>query len=126
MRPNVELRPVVETTGTDIAWYTTLNIEYDTGTRAHTYDVDMRSGKQSTSLVNNSWNNTYSDMLSCKDILKKTDLTTGSESNNFRTSRITQVLLVYNLSVPTNIWGNIPWTSALKGTAVMKPTHYTQ
>jgi hypothetical protein len=126
MLPNVELRTAVETVGTDIAWYATVYIEHDAVTWAQSFDADQRKGQESASLFNNSWNNIYSVMLSCNDILKKTDPTTGSEPDNFWARGITQVLLAYNLAVTTDMWGDVPYTEALKGTANMKPKFDSQ
>jgi hypothetical protein len=126
MLPDVQVRSAFETAGTDIAWYATVYIEHDAGTWAQSYDADKRSSQQSASTFNNSWNNIYSVMLSCADIIKKTDATTGSEPDNFWARGIAQVLLAYNLSVTTDMWGDVPWTDALKGTAIMGPKYDSQ
>ena len=124
--PDVELRSAFETTGTDIAWYATVYIEHDAGTWAQSYDADQRSGQNSASLFNNNWDGIYSVMLALNDIIKKTDPATGSETDNFWARGIAQVLMAYNLAVTTDMWGDVPWTEALKGTAVMKPKYDSQ
>lgn len=124
--PDVELRSAFETTGTDIAWYATVYIEHDAGTWAQSYDADQRSAQNSASLFNNNWNNVYSVMLALSDIIKKTDPTTGTETDNFWARGIAQTLLAYNLAVTTDMWGDVPYTEALKGTANMKPKYDSQ
>lgn len=124
--PDVELRTAFETTGTDIAWYATVYIEHDAGTWGQSYDADQRSGQNSASLFNNNWNGIYSVMLALNDIIKKTDPTTGTETDNFWARGIAQTLMAYNLAVTTDMWGDVPWTEALKGTANMKPKYDSQ
>jgi hypothetical protein len=126
MLPDVELRSAFETTGTDIAWYATVYIEHDAGTWGQSADADQRVSQESSSLMNNSWTNLYSVMLSCKNIIDKTDTVTGSEPANFWARGIAQVLMAYNLAVTTDMWGEVPWTEALQGTAFRQPIYDSQ
>ena len=126
MLPDVELRTAFETTGTDIAWYATVYIEHDAGTWAQSKDADQRVSQESSSLFDNNWNGIYSLMMACNNIITKTDPTTGSEPDNFWARGIAQVLLAYNLAVATDMWGDVPWTEALKGAAKMQPKYDTQ
>jgi len=126
MLPDVELRTAFETTGTDMAWYATVYIEHDAGTWAQSADADKRVSQQSSSLMDNSWNNVYSLMMACNTIITKTDPATGTEPTNFWARGIAQVLLAYNLAVTTDMWGDVPWTEALKGASNMRPKYDTQ
>ena len=48
------------------------------------------------------------------DMLKKTDPETGDEVNPYARG-IAQILTAYNLAVLTDMWGEVPWTEAVKG-----------
>jgi len=126
MLPDVELRTAFETTGTDIAWYATVYIEHDAGTWAQSADADKRLSQESSSLFDNNWNSVYSVMMACNTIINKTDPATGSEPDNFWARGIAQVLLAYNLAVTTDMWGDVPWTEAMKGAESMRPKYDTQ
>lgn len=119
--PDAILKTAFETTGTDIAWYSTVYIEQSAGTWAQSVNADKRIGQNDASLFNNNWNSVYIVMNELADIIKKTDPTTGSEPDNFWARGIAQTLLAYNLAVTTDMWGDIPWTEALKGAAIMQP-----
>ena len=47
------------------------------------------------------------------DMIKKTDPATGEDNPYARA--IAQILTAYNLAVATDMWGEVPWTEALKG-----------
>ncbi len=124
--PDIILRSAFETAGTDIAWYSTVYIEQSTGTWGQSVDADKRISQNVSSLFNNNWSNVYSVMGSCNDIIKKTDPTTGSEKDNFWARGIAEVLLAYNLSVTTDMWGDVPYSEALKGLDNRKPKYDKQ
>ena len=124
--PDIELRSSFETAGTDIAWYATVYIEHSTGTWGQSVDADKRISQNVSSLFNNNWSSIYSVMESCNDVIKKTDPTTGTEKDNFWARGIAEVLLAYNLSVTTDMWGDVPWTEALKGLENRKPKYDKQ
>lgn len=119
--PDATLKTAFETTGTDIAWYATVYIEHSAGTWGQSVNADRRTGQNDASMLNNNWNNLYIVMNELADIVKKTDPTTGSEPDNFWARGIAQTLLAYNLAVATDMWGDVPWTEALQGAAIMQP-----
>lgn len=123
--PDVILKSAFETTGTDIAWYATVYIEHSAGTWAQSSDADKRVGQTSATLFNNNWVSLYDIMMILDDILKKTDLVTGTEVNPY-VHGIAQILTAYNLAVTTDMWGQIPWTEALKGAANLQPVYDNQ
>ena len=111
--------------GTDIAWYASTYIEHNTGQWGQHYDADRRLSQQSTSLLNNSWNNCYRIIGISRDILSKTS-ETGQEPSNFITRGITQILFAYNMAVVTDMWGDVPFDDAGLGTANLKPKYESQ
>jgi len=123
--PDVILKSAFETTGTDIAWYATVYIEHSAGTWAQSSDADKRVGQQDAALFNNNWVSLYDVMSILKDILTKTDPSAGSEVNPYARG-IAQILTAYNLAVATDMWGKIPWTEALKGSANLRPVYDNQ
>lgn len=123
--PDAILKSAFETTGTDIAWYATVYIEHSAGTWAQSSDADKRVGQTAATLFNNNWSSLYDVLMILDDIVKKTDPTTGSEVNPYARG-IAQILTAYNLAVCTDMWGQVPWTEALKGAAKLQPVYDKQ
>lgn len=119
--PDAILKTAVETTGTDIAWYATVFIEHSAGTWGQSNEADKRIGQEAGSVMNNSWNQLYDLLMILDDIIKKTDPVTGDD-NNLYARGIAQILTAYNLAVLTDMWGEVPWTEALKGAANLQPS----
>ena len=124
--PSIITQSAFESTGTDLAWYATVYCEHSAGTWGQSQEADQRIGQNSASLANNSWNNIYYVMLECKAIIDKTDPATGSEPDNFWARGIAQTLLAYNLAITTDMWGDIPYSEALKGALNVQPKFDTQ
>lgn len=124
--PSIIAQSAFESTGTDLAWYATVYCEHSAGTWGQSQEADQRIGQNSASLANNSWNNIYYVMLECKAIIDKTDPATGSEPDNFWARGIAQTLLAYNLAITTDMWGDIPYSEALKGAINVQPKFDSQ
>ncbi len=123
--PDAILKSAFETTGTDIAWYATVYVEQSAGTWAQSAQADKRVGQTAATLFNNNWNNLYDVLMILDDILKKTDPATGDEDNLYARG-IAQILTAYNLAVLTDMWGEVPWTEALKGAEILQPKYDKQ
>lgn len=123
--PDVILKSAFETTGTDIAWYATVYVEHSAGTWAQSANADKRIGQTAATLFNNNWGNLYDVLMILDDMLKKTDPTTGDEVNPYARA-VAQILTAYNLAVLTDMWGEVPWTEALKGAENLQPTYDKQ
>lgn len=112
--PSVVTETAFTTTGTDMAWYTSVFIEHNAGTHAQMRDADTRVGVTASSLMNNSWNAAYDNMMILQDIIKKCS-PGGSEPENTPALGIAQILMAYNLAIVTDMWGQAPFNEALKG-----------
>jgi hypothetical protein len=124
--PSIITQSAFESTGTDLAWYATVYCEHSAGTWGQSQEADQRIGQNSASLANNPWNNIYYVMLECKTVIEKTDTVTGSEPDNFWARGIAQTLMAYNLAITTDMWGDIPYSEALKGALNVQPKFDTQ
>ena len=124
--PDACLKSAYETTGTDIAWWTSVYIEHNAGTWAQSGDADQRIGQEDASLFNNNWNNLYDVMNICQDIIKITDPETGRESSNFGGRGVAQILMAYNLAVATDMWGEVPFSEAFQGADNLQPKYDKQ
>jgi hypothetical protein len=118
--PDVILKSAVQTTATDIAWYATVYIEQSAGTWAQSAEADKRVGQTAASLFGNSWDQQYDVLMICKDIISKTE-PDGTEPDNQFARGVAQLFTAYNLAVLTDMWGEVPWTEALQGAAVLQP-----
>jgi hypothetical protein len=123
--PDVILNSAFSTTGTDIAWYATVYIEHSAGTWAQSAQADKRVGQTASTLFNNSWNAIYDNLMVLDDMIKKTDPSTGDEDNLYARG-IAQILTAYNLAVLTDMWGEVPWSEAIKGAEILQPRYDKQ
>ncbi|TAM94714.1 MAG: SusD/RagB family nutrient-binding outer membrane lipoprotein [Chitinophagaceae bacterium] len=123
--PAATMETVFGTAGTDIAWYSSLFIEQSTGVDEQFYDADRRNGVTSASLMDNSWNSIYDNLMILNDMITKCS-PGGSEPDNKGTLGIAQILTAYNLAVLTDMWGDIPWSEALKGLGNVHPKYDSQ
>jgi hypothetical protein len=124
--PDLLLKSAFETTATDIAWYTTVYVEHAAGTWAQSADADRRIAQNSASLFNNSWNALYDVMNIAQTIIDKTDPVDGDEPDNFMARAIGQIMMAYNLSVATDMWGEVPYEEAMQGADNMTPSYQRQ
>ncbi len=120
------LKTAFETTGTDIAWYSSVYIEHSAGTWGQHASADKRVGQTSNSLMNNNWSSLYEVLKNLKFVLDKTDPINGTEPTNRWARGIAYVLTAYNLAVATDMWGEVPWTEALQGTIIKQPKYDKQ
>lgn len=123
--PTVIVESAFGTAGTDLAWYASVFVEHNAGTFGQLKDADKRTGASAASLFNNNWNSVYDNLMVLNDIIKKCSLD-GFESNNRATLGIAQVLTAYNLAIATDMWGQVPWTNAIKGPALLQPKYDKQ
>lgn len=115
---------VFGTTGTDLAWYSSLFVEQSAGADEQFYDADRRSSLTAASLVDNSWNAIYDNLMVLKDIRDKTGAT-GTEPNPALLG-MSQVLTAYNLAIATDMWGDVPWSEAIMGSENVHPKYDSQ
>jgi hypothetical protein len=123
--PDAILKSAFETTGTDIAWYATVYIEHSAGTWGQSVDADKRIGQTAASLFNNNWNSLYDLLNELRVMIEKTSPGGEEESNTFVLG-VAHILTAYNLAVLTDMWGEVPWTEALKGSENLQPSYDKQ
>lgn len=122
--PSAIVETVFGTTGTDLAWYSSLYSEQSAGVDEQFYDADRRNGITASSLVDNSGNAIYDNLSVLKDMIDRTS--PGGRDPNPALLGISQILTAYNLAIATDMWGDIPWTNALQGLTDVHPTYDTQ
>jgi hypothetical protein len=75
--------------------------------------------------VNNLWGSVYAEMLVNAAIMIKKAQTEGSESPNYE--GVAQVLTATTLGISTDLWGDIPYSEALKGDEnILSPVYDSQ
>jgi hypothetical protein len=107
--------------GTDFAFYASIYIEHNTGIFGQFYNAEIRSGEPTSSTTyNNPWNSTYQNLYSLKLIIGKCS-EGGSESGNWHTLGMAQVLTAYNLAIVTDLMGDVPWSEAIQPGVIFTP-----
>ncbi len=71
--------------------------------------------------ANASWSSTYSVLQNLNILMSKADA-----NKNYNYSAISRILTALVLGIATDAWGDIPYTEALKGTAVLTPKYDKQ
>jgi Starch-binding associating with outer membrane len=105
----------------DFAFYASVYIEHNVGIWNQFYNAEIRVvGPTSSATYNNTWNATYSNLYNLKIIIEKCS-EGGSESGNYHTLGIAQVLSAYNLAILTDMMGDVPWSEALKPGEIFTP-----
>lgn len=122
--PSAVIETVFGTTGTDLAWYSSVFTEQSAGVDEQFYDADRRNGVNAASLADNSWNSIYDNLSVLKDIITRTS--PGGSNPNPALLGMAQVLTAYNLAVTTDMWGDVPWSEALKGSGNVHPKYDKQ
>jgi len=123
--PAVEVATAFGTTGTDLAWYSSVYIEHNAGTFGQLMTADERLQLQDGSLFDNNWNSIYNNLLALKDIREKCGKG-GPEQFNVNILGIAQILTAHDLAMVTDMWGQAPWTEALKGSQLKEPKYDKQ
>jgi hypothetical protein len=102
------------TTGGDFALYASLYIEHNVGIWDQFFQAEIRTtGPTSSSTYNNSWSSIYANLHALKKIITKCS-DGGSESGNYHTLGIAEILTAYNLAFLTDGMGDVPWSKALQ------------
>lgn len=122
--PSAIVETVFGTTGTDLAWYSSVYTEQSAGVDEQFYDADRRNGITASSLVDNSWNALYDNLSVLKDMINRT--APGARDQDPALMGVAQVLTAYNLAIAADMWGDIPWTDALKGLDNTHPKYDSQ
>ncbi|MBN9351518.1 MAG: SusD/RagB family nutrient-binding outer membrane lipoprotein [Chitinophagaceae bacterium] len=122
--PSAIVSTVFGTAGTDLAWYSSVYTEQSAGVDEQFYDADRRNGITASSLMDNVWNSTYNNLGVLKDIISRTS--SGGSNPSPAMLGIAQVLTAYNLAIVTDMWGDVPWSDALKGSGNVHPKYDKQ
>jgi hypothetical protein len=112
--PQVTVETAFAVSGTDLAWYSSVFVEHTTGVHGQLETADKRTGINST-IGNNSWNSLYSVALANLKIIIERGSEGGKEEGYWNAVGIAQILMAYNYSVATDLWGEIPYSEALQG-----------
>jgi hypothetical protein len=108
-------------TGSDLAFYASVYVEYNVGVYGQMYNAEKRIGEPSAATTyNNSWGNIYSNLLNLKAIIEKCS-PGGNEEGNTVTLGIAQVLSAYALAILTDMFGDVPCTEALQPGVIWTP-----
>lgn len=100
--------------GGDFNTYLGVATELWAGVHNQLYKADQRTGEWiSSSCFNNSWNSLYNTIKNCRTVVEKTDeASNGVDSGNSALNAAAKVLLAYNASVLTDLFGDAPYTQA--------------
>jgi len=109
------------TTGSELALYGSVYVEYNVGTYNQMYDAELRITQPSVATTyNNNWVNIYANLFNLKKIIEKCS-PGGEEEDNTTVLGMAQVLTAYNLAILTDLMGDVPWSEALQPGVIWTP-----
>ena len=123
--PDILLKSAVESTGTDMAWYSSVYMEHNTGSWNQMNNADIRAAQEAGTNLNNSWNALYDVMNTCHLVLERTGAG-GEDEGSMLARGIAQVMMAYNLAIVTDGWGEVPFTEAFQGAQNLQPAYENQ
>ncbi len=112
------------TAGTDLAWYSSVFVEHTTGVHGQLETADKRTAINST-IGNNSWNTLYNTLRDLKIIVDQGS-EGGTEEGDWISVGIAKILMAYNISVATDLWGEVPFSEAMQGNEIREPVFDTE
>jgi hypothetical protein len=113
LMPQVVVETAFAVAGTDLAWYSSVFVEHTTGVHGQLETADKRTAINST-IGNNSWNSLYAGALTDLKIIAERGSDGGTEEGHWNAVGIAKVLMAYNYSVATDLWGEVPFSEALQ------------
>lgn len=125
LMPQVGVATAFAVSGTDLAWYSSVFVEHTTGVHGQLETADKRTGINST-IGNNSWNSLYASALTDLKIIIERGSNGGAEEGHWNAVGIAKVLMAYNYSVATDLWGEVPFSEALQGRENRTPVFDSQ
>lgn len=123
--PDILLKSAFESTGSDMAWYSSVYMEHNTGSWNQMNNADIRAAQEAGTNLNNSWNGLYDVMNTCYLVLQRTS-EGGEDEGSLLARGIAQVMMAYNLSIATDGWGEVPFTEAFQGAENLQPAYENQ
>ncbi|MFH6937310.1 SusD/RagB family nutrient-binding outer membrane lipoprotein [Flavobacterium sp. FlaQc-30] len=117
---DVMVNSAFSVTGSDASFYAGIYSELNAGNHNQMYNAQVRRAEpQLSSTYNNGWGNSYEQIKTLRIIIDK--CSTGEEKGNYQTLGIAQILLAYNLSVLTDLFGDVPYTEAGQAGIIFQP-----
>ncbi len=107
------VKSAFSTTGSDLAFYSSVYTELLGGAYNQMYNAQVRVGEPIlSSTYNNSWGTIYSTLRNLNIIIEKCS-EGGTEEGNVHALGMAQVLKAYNLAILTDLFGDVPYFDAL-------------
>lgn len=107
--------------GADLAFYSSLYIEYNVGIFNQYYQAELRNNQPTqSSTYGNQWAQLYTNLAHLKDVIEKCS-EGGSEADNYHGLGIAQVMTAYDLAMLTDLFGDVPWSEALQPGKIYTP-----
>lgn len=125
LMPQVGVETAFAVSGTDLAWYSSVFVEHTTGVHGQLETADKRTAINST-IGNNSWNSLYATALANLQIIIDQGSEGGAEEDHWNAVGIAKILMAYNYSVATDLWGEVPFSEALQGRENRTPVFDSQ
>jgi hypothetical protein len=126
MLPNVEMNIIFSLTGADPSWYSSVLVQHTAGVHAQLRDADLLITSDDPRTLNNTWNMLYAGVLKDLQVM----IEDGTEGGHWHYVAVSKILKAYSLGFGTDLWGRIPYSTALRGEdgtpEAMKPTYDAQ
>lgn len=111
-------------TGSDLSLYANIYMELEGGAHNQFYDAELRlSQPTDMSIVNNQWNACYYNVMTVKDVIKRTS--EDGDAPDIINKGIAHVLYAHTLATLTDCFGDIPWKQTAEFDELDMPLYLT-
>ncbi|WP_414000287.1 SusD/RagB family nutrient-binding outer membrane lipoprotein [Flavobacterium sp. W1B] len=108
-------------TGSDYSFYAGIYAELNAGKHGQMHNAQIRQGEpEAASTYNNVWNASYRQLKTLKTVIAKCS-DGGSETGNYQTLGVAQILYAYNLAILTDLFGDVPYSEASNPGQFLQP-----
>lgn len=121
LMPSVTIGVPFNISGTDLSWYASIFCEQTAGVHGQMLDTELRRDGVTPNSFNNSWLYAYPGILKDIDIIIEKG---NTEENNKTASGIGKVLKAYTYSILVSLFGDIPYSQALKYPEIKDPAKF--
>lgn len=107
--------------GGDFNTYLSTYVEHEVGTHNQLWNAEQRGGSiTAASTFNNTWGNVYIALRDARLVIEKC-AEGGSQSGNYATLGMGQVMAAYNLALLTDMFGDAPYSEGFKPLEIKNP-----
>lgn len=118
---DVITRTAFSNVGGDFNTYLSTYVEHEIGTHNQLWNAEQRGNSvAAASTFNNTWGNVYTSLRDARLVIEKCS-EGGTQTGNYATLGMGQVMAAYNLALLTDLFGDAPYSEGFKPLEIRNP-----